>query len=88
MKTLVLFNRLCVRTFCILVATCTNDLVIHAKQVNYFEMFLLSFVVECKRSIQVSTSYHTMLQKLSKTNTSFDWLKWNKFSNPLTPNNA
>lgn len=48
MKTILLFNKILTNSFCILIATCTNDLVINAKQVNYFEMFLLSFTIECR----------------------------------------
>ncbi|WP_130733595.1 hypothetical protein [Flavobacterium sp. J27] len=48
MKTSAIYNKVIIDSFCLMVATCTNDLVVQAKQVNYFEMFLLSFVIECK----------------------------------------
>ncbi len=34
-----------------MVSTFTSDLLINAKQVNYFEMFLLSFAIEFKNMI-------------------------------------
>ena len=34
-----------------MVSTFTSDLLINAKQVNYFEMFLLSFAIEFKKII-------------------------------------
>ncbi|NHN26888.1 hypothetical protein FIA58_014480 [Flavobacterium jejuense] len=51
MKAIVLFNKLTINCMCILIATCTNDLIINAKQVNYFEMFMLSLAIECKKNI-------------------------------------
>lgn len=71
MKMILLINKVLLNTFCLLVATCTNDLVIHAKQVNYFEMFLLSFAMETKNVLfveQIGTfeKIKTEISKLSK----------------------
>ncbi len=37
--------------FNLMVSTFTNDLLVNAKQVNYFEMFLLSFIIELKNIV-------------------------------------
>jgi len=44
-------NKLTTNCMSILISTCTNDLVINAKQVNYFEMFMLSLVIACKNNV-------------------------------------
>lgn len=51
MKTTRTFQKITTNCICILISTCTNDLVINAKQVNYFEMFMLSLVIECRNSM-------------------------------------
>ncbi len=35
----------------IMASTFTNDLLVKVKEVNYFEMFLLSFIIESKNSL-------------------------------------
>lgn len=56
MKTKVTAQKLGVEAICFFMSVCTNDLVINAKQVNYFEMFMLSTVVELKNAIQSNIS--------------------------------
>lgn len=41
----------------ILISSCTNDLVINSKQVNYFEMFLISLFIESKNAIFPNNFY-------------------------------
>lgn len=51
MKTIMILQKMTADCMCILISTCTNDLVVNAKQVNYFEMFMLSFAIECKNTV-------------------------------------
>ncbi|CAM4091374.1 MULTISPECIES: hypothetical protein [Flavobacterium] len=51
MKTIMILQKMTADCMFILISTCTNDLVVNAKQVNYFEMFMLSFAIECKNTV-------------------------------------
>lgn len=50
MKTLFIIEKIGIGIVQLTISTCTNELVVHAKQVNYFEMFMLSLVIECKNN--------------------------------------
>lgn len=55
METTTIFaQKIAVNGINLMVSTFTNDLLVNAKQVNYFEMFLLSFAVECNNLITQS----------------------------------
>ena len=54
MKTVIIIQRTVITLLKLLTSTCTNDLVINAKQVNYLEMFLIAFAVELKNNINTS----------------------------------
>ena len=51
MNAIMIFQKIVVSGVNLMVSTFTNDLLVHAKQVNYFEMFLLSLLVESKNII-------------------------------------
>lgn len=50
MSAILIFQKIATSGITIVISAFTNDLVIHAKQVNYFEMFLLSLLIEIKNS--------------------------------------
>ncbi len=57
MTTKVTAQKLGVEALCFFMSVCTNDLVIHAKQVNYFEMFMLSTAVEFRNILLNTTQF-------------------------------
>ena len=48
MKVLRVYKKMVIGVLNLMISIFTNDLVVHAKQVNYFEMFLLSVFLESK----------------------------------------
>ncbi len=56
MNVIMILQKIVMCGFNLMISTFTNDLLINAKQVNYFEMFLLSFVVEVK-NMTLSTNF-------------------------------
>ena len=48
MNAIMIFQKIVLSGVNLMVSTFTNDLLVHAKQVNYFEMFLLSLLIESK----------------------------------------
>ena len=56
MNVIMIIQKIVMCGFNLMISTFTNDLLINAKQVNYFEMFLLSFVVEVK-NMTLSTNF-------------------------------
>lgn len=54
MVTFVQINKIITGSYFLFLATCTNDLVVNAKQINYLEMFLLSFIIEFKNTLMYS----------------------------------
>ncbi|MCW2118957.1 hypothetical protein [Flavobacterium sp. 7A] len=75
MNAILLFNKLAMGGYNLMVSTFTNELLINATQSNYFEMFLLSFTVELK--IIVIDNNISILEK-------FDLKKNNLLKNPLS----
>jgi hypothetical protein len=51
MNEITILQKIVLCGFNLMVSTFTSDLLINAKQVNYFEMFLLSFAIEFKNMI-------------------------------------
>ncbi|MFC4740962.1 hypothetical protein ACFO3U_13245 [Flavobacterium ponti] len=51
MNEITILQKIALCGFNLMVSTFTSDLLINAKQVNYFEMFLLSFAIEFKNMI-------------------------------------
>ncbi|WP_338375195.1 hypothetical protein [uncultured Flavobacterium sp.] len=51
MNAITIFQKIAMGGFNLMVSTFTNDLLVNAKQVNYFEMFLLSFIIELKNIV-------------------------------------
>ncbi|MCG9790951.1 hypothetical protein [Flavobacterium algicola] len=51
MNAILIFHKIAMGGYNLMVSTFTNDLLINATQSNYFEMFLLSLTVECKNVI-------------------------------------
>jgi len=51
MNAITIFQKITLCGFNLMVSTFTSDLLINAKQVNYFEMFLLSFIIEVKNMV-------------------------------------
>ncbi len=51
MNAITILQKIALYGFNLMVSTFTSDLLINAKQVNYFEMFLLSFAIEFKNMI-------------------------------------
>lgn len=68
MNAIMILQKIAMGGFNLMVSTFTNDLLINAKQVNYFEMFLLSFAVELK-NIMLPNGFSMMdLVDLEKLN--------------------
>lgn len=65
MKTVIIFQKTVIAILKLLTSTCTNDLVVNAKQVNYLEMFLIAFAVELKNNIN---NYDVNLLLLTRKN--------------------
>lgn len=64
MKTICIIQNTFISAFKLFTSTCTNDLVVHAKQVNYFEMFIIAFAIELKTSVSSNLNYSVSFLKI------------------------
>ena len=70
MKVLILYKKMVIGGLNLMISIFANDLVVHAKQVNYFEMFLLSVFLESKNILfkNLNVSFETFNFKTVKLN--------------------